>query len=118
MEQDIQPLCTEIPAADLSSVTDLHFWDPDHEASTENSQPATIEEHPSRSFNLSSIYICIYNFINKNMNSYYIHYVLNDKHIYLKDKPSSTITQIWLLVERGSLYGQFPRTPPYFLSFA
>ena len=49
MEQDTQPLCTEIPAADLSSVTDLHFWDPDHEASTENSQPATIEEHPSRS---------------------------------------------------------------------
>jgi hypothetical protein len=34
MEQDTQPLCTEIPAADLSSVTDLHFWDPDHEAST------------------------------------------------------------------------------------
>lgn len=36
---------------------------------------------------------------------------------YLKDKPSSTITQTLLLVEMGSLYDQFSRTPPYFLSF-
>ena len=63
-------------------------------------------------FNLSSRHIIyIYITLLKKICTPIISIVLNDKHIYPKDKPSSTITQIWLLVERGSLYGQFSRTP-------